>query len=204
MSNQPPQRAKRPCKVGSCKDFASNGGYCDQHQDRIRKSDRERGTSHERGYDAKWREAREQFLSVHPLCVDCRKRGYITPANVVDHIKPHKGDKKLFWDETNWQALCKPCHDRKTASEDMGGWSHKQTTVKANTQSVNTFEVGEQVLAATAFAIECLSCNWTSRFQVRAIDGKTVDVEDADGFMHRLHHSHFKKDIHESQTSNGS
>ena len=100
MSNQPPQRAKRPCKVGSCKDFASNGGYCDQHQDRIRKSDRERGTSHERGYDAKWREAREQFLAVHPLCVDCRKRGYITPANVVDHITPHKGDKKLFWDET--------------------------------------------------------------------------------------------------------
>jgi 5-methylcytosine-specific restriction protein A len=26
----------------------------------------------------------------------------------------------LFWDEDNWQALCKPCHDRKTAVE--GRW----------------------------------------------------------------------------------
>ncbi|WP_456243258.1 HNH endonuclease [Thermacetogenium phaeum] len=34
---------------------------------------------------------------------------------------PHKGDRQLFWDESNWQALCKPCHDSKTARED-GGW----------------------------------------------------------------------------------
>ncbi|MDR8356801.1 HNH endonuclease, partial [Acinetobacter baumannii] len=27
MSNRPPQRAKRTCLVGSCKDFASNKGY---------------------------------------------------------------------------------------------------------------------------------------------------------------------------------
>jgi len=23
-----------------------------------------------------------------------------------------------MWDESNWQALCKPCHDRKTWMED--------------------------------------------------------------------------------------
>lgn len=39
-------------------------------------------------------------------------------ATVVDHIKPHRGDKILFWDESNWQALCKQCHDRKTMTED--------------------------------------------------------------------------------------
>lgn len=22
-----------------------------------------------------------------------------------------------MWSDTNWQALCKPCHDRKTGSE---------------------------------------------------------------------------------------
>lgn len=27
------------------------------------------------------------------------------------------GDSKLFWDRTNWQSLCKPCHDRKTMTE---------------------------------------------------------------------------------------
>ena len=36
----------------------------------------------------------------------------------VDHIIPHRGDQKLFWDRNNWQALCKPCHDRKTGKED--------------------------------------------------------------------------------------
>ena len=42
----------------------------------------------------------------------------LVPATVVDHIKPHRGDAKLFWDETNWQPLCKSCHDHKTMTED--------------------------------------------------------------------------------------
>ncbi len=38
-------------------------------------------------------------------------------ANEVDHIKPHNGDLALFWDESNWQSLCKACHSRKTMGE---------------------------------------------------------------------------------------
>ncbi|WP_295219971.1 HNH endonuclease signature motif containing protein, partial [Ruminococcus sp.] len=41
-----------------------------------------------------------------------------TAATVVDHIIPHRGDPHLMWDESNWQALCKSCHDWKTGSED--------------------------------------------------------------------------------------
>lgn len=41
-------------------------------------------------------------------------------AIIVDHIIPHRGDMKLFWDEDNWQSLCKHCHDVKTAKEDGG------------------------------------------------------------------------------------
>lgn len=50
--------------------------------------------------------------------------GQLTEAKVVDHIKPHRGDKELFWDSTNWQSLCKRHHDIKTATEDGGftGW----------------------------------------------------------------------------------
>jgi predicted kinase len=44
----------------------------------------------------------------------------ITAGEVVDHIIPHKGDYELFWDEGNWQTLCKRCHDVKTATEDGG------------------------------------------------------------------------------------
>ena len=44
------------------------------------------------------------------------KQGNLTPATVVDHIIPHRGDMKLFWDESNWQALCESCHNHKTGS----------------------------------------------------------------------------------------
>ena len=42
-------------------------------------------------------------------------------ANVVDHIKAHKGDPDLFWDQANLQSLCKPCHDRHAQRRDRGG-----------------------------------------------------------------------------------
>jgi len=64
-----------------------------------------------RGYDRRWRKARLNYLAKHPVCVSC---GY--GATVVDHIVPHRGDKQLFWDVSNWQALCERCHNRKTAS----------------------------------------------------------------------------------------
>ena len=78
--------------------------------------DRESAT--ERGYNTQWRKARLRFLHSHPLCELCKRQGKLVEATVVDHIVPHRGDKKLFWDESNWQALCKPCHDKKTWSED--------------------------------------------------------------------------------------
>lgn len=60
------------------------------------------------------------FLRAYPLCAECERQGRVAPATVVDHIIPHKGNYDLFWDMSNWQSLCKPCHDRKTARE--GRW----------------------------------------------------------------------------------
>lgn len=68
-----------------------------------------------RGYDRRWRIVRRMYLRRNPLCVECAKHGRTEASTVVDHIEPHRGDEKLFWDERNWQALCKPCHDQKTA-----------------------------------------------------------------------------------------
>ena len=62
---------------------------------------------------------RRKFLESNPFCAKCYEEGHITMATVVDHIKPHRGDQKLFWDRGNWQALCKRCHDRKTLTEDI-------------------------------------------------------------------------------------
>nr|DAZ53348.1 MAG TPA: HNH endonuclease [Caudoviricetes sp.] len=47
------------------------------------------------------------------------RQGRYTKATVVDHITPHRGDPRLFWDEANWQPMCKQCHDRKTLTEDI-------------------------------------------------------------------------------------
>jgi 5-methylcytosine-specific restriction enzyme A len=57
---------------------------------------------------------------MHPLCVRCLAQGRITASAVTDHITPHCGDVTAFWSATNHQALCKACHDRKTATEDGG------------------------------------------------------------------------------------
>ncbi|MGX1828747.1 HNH endonuclease [Paenibacillus taichungensis] len=38
----------------------------------------------------------------------------------MDHIIPHKGDDTLCWNSSNWQALCKRCHDIKTVTQDGG------------------------------------------------------------------------------------
>lgn len=75
-------------------------------------------TTAERGYGGRWQKARETFLARHPLCCYCDKRGRVTAATVVDHIKPHQGDQTLFWDTDNWQALCKRCHDTDKAQEE--------------------------------------------------------------------------------------
>jgi 5-methylcytosine-specific restriction protein A len=92
--------------------------YCDAHQH----MDSKRPTSSaKRGYGGKWRKARKRYLAAYPLCARCLASGVVTAAEVVDHIIPHKGDLLLFWDRSNWQSLCVPCHNSKTASEDMGG-----------------------------------------------------------------------------------
>lgn len=191
--NKAPQKAKRPCLSSGCKDFASNKGYCDKHQSRVKQRDRDRGTAHQRGYDAEWKKHRDQFLLENPLCVDCRKKGYVMPATVVDHIVPHKGDKDLFWDKTNWQPLCETHHNIKTASEDRGAWSPVVKQVKANRESKNEFQVGDQLMVATEYAQECLLCDDKTLFTVIEIHDKTVFVQDDDGNGGRLHHSHFKR-----------
>jgi len=64
-------------------------------------------------YDTKtWKVLRAECLYVTPWCVLCAQRDIYTPATVVDHIKPHKGDEALFFNFDNLQSLCKACHDR--------------------------------------------------------------------------------------------
>ncbi|KEQ22865.1 HNH endonuclease [Paenibacillus tyrfis] len=114
-----PSVAKKPCSRPGCSNLTRER-YCPDHAQLTQQKDRERGTAAQRGYDSKWRTARAGYLAKHPLCVECQRVGVIKAAMVVDHIKPHKGDKALFWDRGNWQPLCKHHHDVKTVREDGG------------------------------------------------------------------------------------
>ena len=114
-----PTKPKRPCSYLGCPELVSDR-YCNKHQKQgTREFDDGRGSAAKRGYDHHWRRVRKRYLAEHPLCVECERKGKLTPSNVVDHIVAHKGDHTLFWDESNWQPLCTRCHNRKTRTQDM-------------------------------------------------------------------------------------
>lgn len=105
-----PRKPQRPCRHPGCPRL-SDGVYCDEHRGLYM-----RENAAQRGYDSRWRAARKHFLERHPLCALCLKEGKTVPATVVDHVIPHRGDARLFWDKSNWQPLCKDCHDHKTGT----------------------------------------------------------------------------------------
>lgn len=106
-----PRRPKTACQHPGCPELVEYGQkYCDKHRSLHPEPVR---SASARGYGSKWQRESKMFLRARPLCAMCGRR-----ATVVDHIVPHRGDQKLFWSRSNWQPLCKPCHDKKTGTED--------------------------------------------------------------------------------------
>lgn len=77
-------------------------------------------TTAQLGYGGRWQRERIEYLRLNPLCVMCKgeRPPRVTPATVVDHKIPHRGDQALFWDRTNWQSLCKRHHDSDAQKRD--------------------------------------------------------------------------------------
>jgi 5-methylcytosine-specific restriction enzyme A len=125
-------RANSPCKHPSCGKLVQGIGYCPKHvyveSENKKQKEKTRESASARGYSSQWRKARIGYLAKHPLCTICNDNGRIVAGNVVDHIKPHLGDKGLFWDSDNWQTLCASCHGRKTAREDGGFGNRSKIT----------------------------------------------------------------------------
>ena len=99
-------------------------GYCPKHA-HARDYSR-RGSQRARGYTRRWERRAALFKAHYPLCgmrpdarppvmSTCYDEGRITPTYQVDHVVPHGGDMRLFWDEeNNWQSLCASCGSRKS------------------------------------------------------------------------------------------
>lgn len=79
---------------------------------------------HSRGYGAEWEKLRARVMARDKrLCQPCHRNGRVTMATQVDHIVSKAEAKRMRWTETqvndpaNLQAICKPCHDKKTTEE---------------------------------------------------------------------------------------
>jgi 5-methylcytosine-specific restriction protein A len=72
---------------------------------------------------ARWAKAKATQLAKQPLCEECEKQRRVTPATVVNHRIPHKGDLGLFWDPANHQSVCKPHHDGPIQRAERAGFS---------------------------------------------------------------------------------
>lgn len=106
-----PTRPKKPCTGAGCHELVTNGQCKACSSKRDRQYDEQRGTAADRGYDRRWQEYRRVYLRQHPLCAMCKAKGKVTPATVVDHIDPHRGDEAKFWAESNHQPLCRWHHN---------------------------------------------------------------------------------------------
>ena len=83
-------------------------------------------SAHARGYTREWDRRAKAFRARYPLCgmrpggkppvmSRCHAEGRTTPAEQTDHVEPHRGDQRRFWDEEgNWQSLCRACGSAKS------------------------------------------------------------------------------------------
>jgi 5-methylcytosine-specific restriction protein A len=105
-----PVRALRIC---SCGNVVASGAVCPCRREQRARADAQRPSARERGYDTRWQQERAAFLGLNARCARCSGA-----ATVVDHIIPHRGDMRLFWDRSNWQRLCVTCHARWKQSQE--------------------------------------------------------------------------------------
>jgi 5-methylcytosine-specific restriction enzyme A len=114
-----PEALARACTHLGC----GNTMPCQTH---TREREHRRGTAYQRGYGPRWQRESRVHLKRYPLCgmrpgklapvmSRCHEQGLVTAARQVDHVVPHRGDQRLFWDRVrNWQSLCGSCGSRKS------------------------------------------------------------------------------------------
>lgn len=120
--------APKPCSHVGCGVLVRDGSArCTAHKIRDGAfGDARRGSPAERGYGTDWRKLREQILKRDlGLCQACAANGRTQPARHVDHVIPKaQGGTDHV---NNLQALCVPCHKRKTAIEGRSASAHSFT-----------------------------------------------------------------------------
>lgn len=60
-------------------------------------------------HSSRWTKLAKAWKAEHPLCEECKRKGIVKPAEVVDHIVPWPICEDFF-DRSNLQSLCAECN----------------------------------------------------------------------------------------------
>jgi 5-methylcytosine-specific restriction protein A len=105
-----PSRPLRACVVPGCSALVTTG-RCAPHAVALEHTRPNRDVR-KWYYTVAWAHLRAEVLT--DAAYTCAQCGMVTSTLDVDHIVKHEGDPAQFWNRANLQALCKPCHSRKT------------------------------------------------------------------------------------------
>ena len=73
-----------------------------------------------------WIKLSKAFLKAHPLCQMCLAKRIINKSQHADHINGFT-TRAEFFNWSNLQALCIPCHNMKTHTAGGPDWTRRQT-----------------------------------------------------------------------------
>ena len=114
-----PSSAHHPCTKPGCTTLVK-AGRCSVH---ARERAFVRDPNVKRLYNSKrWQRIRANQLAQYPYCVVCMREGHEIKATEVDHVRPHRGDERLFF-AGPFQSMCKAHHSSKTQAEVFMGHS---------------------------------------------------------------------------------
>lgn len=104
-----PKYPKHPCSYQGCPNLTYEK-YCDKHKQMMGNEYEKYGRDKtcKKKYGRTWSKIRKRYVSSHPYCEECFKKGIITPVCEVHHIIPlSEGGSS---DDGNLISLCKSCH----------------------------------------------------------------------------------------------
>ena len=119
-----PRKPRTPCPIPGCPELTT-GGRCAAHE---KQAARQRETTAERGYAARWQRIRRRYLYAHPWCVLCARA-----ATVADHFPLSRREliTRGVSDpdaSEHLRPLCTNCHNRETAKRQPGGWAAEKAS----------------------------------------------------------------------------
>lgn len=105
------------CGWAGCSRIIAEGYYCPEHKARAEANKKASAFKNAKRYadysDPEWRKVSSAYLRKVGCCEKCGSRQFLQ----VHHIIPVRYAPQLFLDVSNFQVLCRSCHQVETQRE---------------------------------------------------------------------------------------